>query len=164
VATAADETLPPRILETLQAAQQTKTHQFRNDHYVLHFTDSQQTESLLYVGEAWDLSDLDYRLVEVFCTNVSIGFENLPPQPGAVRLAAGDDLLLAGAAESRSRETAAHVRRVGELAGFLAKHAGLDESTADYLRHAAPLHDIGKIGIPDAILNKPGAHTPEDRW
>jgi response regulator RpfG family c-di-GMP phosphodiesterase len=51
---------------------------------------------------------------------------------------------------------------VGELAGFLAQRYGLDQATCDYLRHAAPLHDIGKIGIPDAILNKPGKHTPEE--
>jgi response regulator RpfG family c-di-GMP phosphodiesterase len=162
VAKAADETLPPRILETLQAAQQTKSHQFRNDHYVLHFTDSQQTESLLYVGEAWDLSDLDYRLVEVFCTNVSIGFENLHLNQELFDAQLEMIFLLASAAESRSRETAAHVRRVGELAGFLARHSGLDEATTDFLRHAAPLHDIGKIGIPDSILNKPGKHTPEE--
>lgn len=162
VAKAADETLPPRILDTLQAAQQTKTHQFRNDHYVLHFTDSQQTESLLYVGEAWDLTDLDYRLVEVFCTNVSIGFENLHLNQELFDAQLEMIFLLAGAAESRSRETAAHVRRVGELAGFLAQRYGLDEVTCDQLRYAAPLHDIGKIGIPDAILNKPGKHTAEE--
>jgi response regulator RpfG family c-di-GMP phosphodiesterase len=162
VARAADETLPPRILETLQAAQQTKTHQFRADHYVLHFTDSQQTESLLYVGEAWDLTDLDYRLVEVFCTNVSIGFENLHLNQELFESQLEMIYLLAGAAESRSRETAAHVRRVGELARFLGERMGMDESTCDILRHAAPLHDIGKIGIPDAILNKPGAHTPDE--
>jgi response regulator RpfG family c-di-GMP phosphodiesterase len=162
VAKAADETLPPRILETLQAAQQTKTHQFRNDHYVLHFTDSQQTESLLYVGEAWDLSELDYRLVEVFCTNVSIGFENLHLNQELFDSQLEMIFLLAGAAESRSRETAAHVRRVGELAGFLARHYGLDETMSDFLHHAAPLHDIGKIAIPDSILNKPGKHTSEE--
>jgi response regulator RpfG family c-di-GMP phosphodiesterase len=162
VAKAADETLPPRILETLQAAQQTKTHQFRNDHYVLHFTDSQQTESLLYVGEAWDLSELDYRLVEVFCTNVSIGFENLHLNQELFDSQLEMIFLLAGAAESRSRETAAHVRRVGELAGFLARRYGLDETMSDFLHHAAPLHDIGKIAIPDSILNKPGKHTSEE--
>jgi response regulator RpfG family c-di-GMP phosphodiesterase len=159
---AADETLPPRILETLKAAQQTKTHQFRNDHYVLHFTDSQHTESLLYVGEAWNLSELDYRLVEVFCTNVSIGFENLHLNQELFDSQLEMIFLLAGAAESRSRETAAHVRRVGELAGVLARHYGLDANMADFLHYAAPLHDIGKIGIPDAILNKPGKHTPEE--
>src|SRR4249919_4164069 len=162
VAKSADETLPPRILETLQAAQQTKTHQFRTDHYVLHFTDSQQTESLLYVGEAWNLSDLDYKLVEVFCTNVSIGFENLHLNQELFDSQLEMIFMLAGAAESRSRETAAHVKRVGHLAGFLAKSYGLDEATCDFLLYASPLHDIGKIGIPDAILNKPGAHSPEE--
>ena len=40
--------------------------------------------------------------------------------------------------------------------------SGLDATLCDQLRYAAPLHDIGKIGIPDAILAKPGAHTPEE--
>ncbi|MEO8161547.1 MAG: DUF3369 domain-containing protein, partial [Arenimonas sp.] len=162
VAQAADETLPPRILETLQAAQQTKAHQFRNDHYVLHFTDSQHTESLLYVGEAWNLSELDYRLVEVFCTNVSIGFENLHLNQELFDSQLEMIFLLAGAAESRSQETAAHVKRVGQLAAFFAREYGLEESLCEHLKHAAPLHDIGKIGIPDAILNKPGTHTADE--
>ena len=70
--------------------------------------------------------------------------------------------VLAGAAESRSQETAAHVRRVGLLAELLGRAAGLNEQEAETLRHAAPLHDIGKIGIPDAILNKPGSHTLDE--
>jgi response regulator RpfG family c-di-GMP phosphodiesterase len=70
--------------------------------------------------------------------------------------------LLAGAAESRSRETANHVRRVGIIAALLGRLHGLDERTCEMLNYAAPLHDIGKIGIPDAILNKPGKHTPEE--
>jgi len=158
----ADETLPPHILESLHAAQASKHHQFRKDHYVLHFTDSQQTESLLYVGEAWNLSDLDYKLVEVFCTNVSIGFENLHLNQELFDSQMETIFLLAGAAESRSQETAAHVRRVGHLAEFLGRLYGLEKSESDILAHAAPLHDIGKIGIPDAILNKPGKHTPEE--
>ena len=162
VAQPADETLPPHLLETLRSAQTLKQHQFRPDHYVLHFTDTQQTESLLYVGTAWNLSDLDYKLVEVFCTNVSIGFENLRLNQELVDAQMETIFLLSGAAESRSQETAAHVKRVGHLAAFLANHYGLDKSACDILRHASPLHDIGKIGIPDAILNKPGAHTSEE--
>ncbi len=162
VAKAADETLPPHILATLQAAQASKQHQFRTDHYVLHFTDSQQTESLLYVGEAWNLNDLDYKLVEVFCTNVSIGFENLHLNQELFDSQLEMIFLLAGAAESRSQETAAHVKRVGFLAEFLAREYGLDEATCDSLKYASPLHDIGKIGIPDSILNKPGPHTVDE--
>ncbi|HZW51959.1 MAG TPA: HD domain-containing phosphohydrolase, partial [Rudaea sp.] len=70
--------------------------------------------------------------------------------------------LLAGAAETRSWETAAHVKRVGMIAELLGQFYGLDEKTTNALRTASPLHDIGKVGIPDAVLNKPGAHTPEE--
>ncbi len=158
----ADEQLPPQIADSLRAAYTNKRHRFTKDHYVLHFTDSHRTESLLYVGEAWDLKPMDMKLVEVFCTNVSIAFENLHLQremfEGQVEMVT----LLAGLAESRSRETLAHVKRVGMVADMLGEVWGLDSQAREMLRYAAPLHDIGKIGIPDAILNKPGAHTPSE--
>src|SRR5690606_36295893 len=55
-----------------------------------------------------------------------------------------------------------HTQRVGELSARLAQAAGLDEETVERIRRAAPLHDIGKIGIPDALLLKPGKLTPEE--
>lgn len=58
--------------------------------------------------------------------------------------------------EVRSRETGNHVRRVAQIAEFLALESGLDPVEANIIRMAAPLHDIGKAGIPDAILNKNG--------
>jgi len=158
----ADEGLPAHIFETLKSACEKKQHLFQSDHYVLHFTDTLHGESLLYVGETWDLSELDYKLVEVFCTNVSIGFENLHLNQELVEAQMEMICVLAGAAESRSQETAAHVRRVGVLAELLGRHSGMSALEAENLRHAAPLHDIGKIGIPDAILNKPGSHTPDE--
>jgi len=158
----ADEGLPAHILKTLKTACEKKQHQFQPDHYALHFTDTLHGESLLYVGETWDLSELDYKLVEVFCTNVSIGFENLHLNQELVEAQMEMICVLAGAAESRSQETAAHVRRVGLLAELMAKAAGMNEGDAEMMRHAAPLHDIGKIGIPDAILNKPGIHDPTE--
>src|SRR5581483_8393886 len=59
---------------------------------------------------------------------------------------------LAIAAEFRDDETAAHTQRVGVLAALIAMHLGLHEREVEMLREAAPLHDIGKIGIPDSIL------------
>ena len=58
--------------------------------------------------------------------------------------------------ETRSKETGFHVKRVAEYSYILAKLAGLDEESAQLLKLASPMHDIGKVGIPDAILNKPG--------
>ena len=64
--------------------------------------------------------------------------------------------------EYRSKETGAHVRRVGLYSKLLARLSGLDEVRATLLEDAAPLHDIGKVGVPDAILNKPGTLTGEE--
>jgi len=64
--------------------------------------------------------------------------------------------------ETRSLETANHTRRVGEMSHRLALLAGLPEQEANLLRLAAPMHDVGKIGIPDRILNKPGSLTRKE--
>ena len=64
--------------------------------------------------------------------------------------------------ETRSRETGSHVKRVAEYSKILASKIGLSPKEAEILRLAAPLHDVGKVGIPDAILNKPGPLTPSE--
>jgi putative two-component system response regulator len=69
---------------------------------------------------------------------------------------------LLSAAELRDDETGAHVRRIGLYSATLAKRLGWDPLAADDLRLAAPMHDIGKIGIPDTILRKPGPLTPDE--
>ncbi len=65
--------------------------------------------------------------------------------------------------ECRSKETSNHVRRVAEYSKLLAIHYGIDEYEAELLKQASPMHDIGKIGIPDAVLNKPGIFNEEER-
>ena len=64
--------------------------------------------------------------------------------------------------ESRSKETGNHVKRVAEYSKLLALQWGLDEAEAELLKQASPMHDIGKVAIPDAILNKPGKLTDEE--
>ena len=64
--------------------------------------------------------------------------------------------------EYRSNETGAHVRRVGIYTKLFAKLYGLDDTMSNLLERAAPLHDIGKVGISDAILNKPAKLTSEE--
>jgi putative two-component system response regulator len=69
---------------------------------------------------------------------------------------------LALAAEFRDDDTGQHTKRVGRISALLARALGLPEAHVERIRHAAPLHDIGKIGIPDQILLKPGQLTPEE--
>jgi putative two-component system response regulator len=66
---------------------------------------------------------------------------------------------LARAAEIRDDDTGRHTQRVGELSARIAREAGLSTTTVELVRRAAPLHDVGKIGIPDDILRKPGKLT-----
>ena len=65
--------------------------------------------------------------------------------------------------ESRSKETGNHVKRVAKYSKILALHYGLNEKEADLLKQASPMHDIGKVAIPDSILNKPGRFDAKER-
>jgi putative two-component system response regulator len=70
---------------------------------------------------------------------------------------------LARSAEFRDDDTGEHTQRVGRIAASLARALQVDERDVRLIRRAAPLHDIGKVGIPDEILLKKGPLTPEER-
>lgn len=70
--------------------------------------------------------------------------------------------VLSSAAEYRDNETGMHVLRMAQVARRIGEAVGLDESDLEMLFRAAPMHDVGKIGIPDHILLKPGRYTDEE--
>jgi putative two-component system response regulator len=69
---------------------------------------------------------------------------------------------LARAAEFRDDHSGQHTERVGQMAALIAKQIGLPDTQVYLIRRAAPLHDVGKIGIPDSVLLKPGKLTAEE--
>ncbi len=71
-------------------------------------------------------------------------------------------LRLISASEERDNETGMHVRRIGLYAAAMGAFLGWNQEQVDRIRGAAPMHDIGKIGVPDAILQKPGVLTDEE--
>ncbi|MGE0028087.1 MAG: CHASE2 domain-containing protein [Thermoleophilia bacterium] len=70
---------------------------------------------------------------------------------------------LSQASESRDHETGQHIERMSRIAEALGRAQGMSAGEAEQLRHAAVLHDIGKIGVPDYVLLKPGRLTDEER-
>jgi len=70
---------------------------------------------------------------------------------------------LSSAAEYRDKETSNHVKRMSHFSRILAREAGLSRDAVDMIFSSSPMHDVGKIGIPDCILQKPGILTPEER-
>ena len=69
---------------------------------------------------------------------------------------------LTAASEYRDNETGAHIKRMSHYAAAIARKMGLKKKVVDTLLYAAPMHDIGKIGIPDNILLKPGPLDAEE--
>jgi HD-GYP domain-containing protein (c-di-GMP phosphodiesterase class II) len=70
--------------------------------------------------------------------------------------------ILGEVSEYRSQETGDHIQRVAEISCMLAKFLKLPETEVERIRLATPMHDLGKVGIPDAILNKPGRFTDDE--
>lgn len=71
-------------------------------------------------------------------------------------------LRLISAAGHRDEETGEHIKRIGLYSVVLASALGWDDERIEHLRVGAPMHDVGKIGIPDNILRKPGRLSPEE--
>ena len=89
--------------------------------------------------------------------------ERVRQQTETIRRAHEETILrLVGASMYRDEETGAHVKRVGLFSAVLAEATGWPAAEAERIRMAAPMHDVGKIGIPDAILQKPGKLTHDE--
>ena len=84
-------------------------------------------------------------------------------QTAAIRRAHEETILrLVSASRYRDEETGAHIKRTGLYSELCAEVLGWPAGAVEDIRMAAPMHDVGKIGIPDAILRKPGKLTPEE--
>ena len=135
---------------------------YKDHRFTGFFKSSRGSENLVHLNGLGDISEIDRSLIEVFSKNVGVAFENIELHHDLEETQREIVYMLGEAVETRSKETGNHVKRVAELSKLLALEYGLDMEEAEVIRLASPLHDLGKIGIPDAILNKPGRHTPEE--
>lgn len=157
------EQLPTQVREGFELAIQNKQSQVLDSYSVFYTRSTQGSENLLYLQHDGLLTDLDRQLLEIYATNVGLTYENLLIREEVEATQKELVLILGEAVECRSLETGAHVKRVGKMAKFLALKLGIDAEQADVIEYAAPLHDIGKVGIPDAVLEKPGKLDGEER-
>ncbi len=112
------------------------------------------------VGAEVQLRDHTERLEEL----VRERTHDLVEAKGALERSQTETILrLAQAAEFRDHETGNHLTRLSQFSCFLARAIGMDRAFVELLALASLMHDIGKIGIPDAVLLKPGALTPAER-
>jgi response regulator RpfG family c-di-GMP phosphodiesterase len=130
--------------------------------YTCHFQTRNGHDCLIRIECTDELSELDKGLLLMTAGNASVDFENIYTSQDIVDAQKEVIQTLGDVVESRSHETANHTARVAEYSFQLARLAGLSLQEARVLQFAAPMHDVGKIGIPDSILNKRGKLTHDE--
>lgn len=142
----------------LDKAKEKKESILEGDAYVAYFPSSSDKESMLYLKGICSekLTDVNIQLLKVFCHSIGIAFDNLLLNREILNTQ--EELIerLGNAVESRSKESGNHIRRMAKFSEIIALKMGMSESDCEILRQATPMHDVGKIATPDAILLKPG--------
>lgn len=154
--------LPNNKAKILLQAFNNKANVFHQNCLVMYCA-SQTSTILFYAQVEHPLSQLDRHLLNIFTENLVVILENI--LLNELITSNQHELIyrLGEIVESRSNETGNHVKRVAYYSELLAQLAGLAEEDAEMLKIASPLHDIGKMSIPDSILHKPGKLTA-DEW
>lgn len=135
---------------------------YKENCLVMNMHSSSESSIIFFVEGFSQLSELDISLLELFSSHTQTSFDN---EELRYELEEGQReivYLLGEAIEHKSKETGNHIRRVAEITRILALELGYTSAEAEKIKSASPLHDLGKIGIPDNILHKPGALTPEE--
>lgn len=136
---------------------------YAQDHFIGFFKSPHGPANLLIIDGPVALSKPDEGLIELYCRNVAIAYENLMLSQEVEDTQRTVIYNLSEVVEHRSASAGNHIRRMAEYSWLLAKEMGIKDEEAEIIRAASPLHDAGKVAIPDAVLNKPGPLTPNER-
>lgn len=124
--------------------------------FIGYYHTNEKTQSVLYTRFHEDHDPANDEILKLFAANITLIFQNLHSREHIQETQKELLLVLGDAIEQRSKETGAHVRRVALMCELMALKLGQTSEYAEILKYASPLHDIGKIGIPETILHKPG--------
>ncbi len=154
--------LPPEKSAILMQAYNNQANVYHRNSLVMYCA-NKTTVILFYARVEHPLSQLDRHLLNIFTENLIVILENI--HLNDLIASSQRELIyrLGEIVESRSNETGNHVKRVAFYSELLAQLVGLTNEEAELLKIASPLHDIGKMSIPDRILHKPGKLS-SDEW
>jgi response regulator RpfG family c-di-GMP phosphodiesterase len=154
--------IPAHVLRNIENTFRDKKGAFFDDHFTCYFQSKTGSENVIYFEGSNKLNEWNRYLIEIYSSNVSVAFENLYLNEEVENTQREIIFTLGEIAETRSKETGFHVKRVAEYSKLLALKYGLPEDEAELIRLASSMHDVGKVAIPDAIMNKPGKLVPEE--
>ena len=144
-------------IKNLQHLAKTQQHSiYEKDHLMLFSQTQQGQQHFLYLHHNCDINPQDESLIDLFASNLSIAFENHTLRAEIEETQREIVCILGEAIENRSKESGNHIHRVAEMTGIMARAYGYNEDDVERIIAAAPLHDVGKVAIPDDVLHKPG--------
>ncbi len=156
------DVLNPNILSFVSKALARKENIYEKGRYIAYFKSKNGAENIIYTEINKELRHLDKSLIDMFCNNVSIAFENLYLNKEIEETQKEIIYILGEVTEGRSSEIGNHIKKVSKYCEFIATKYGLPKDEIEIIKMASPIHDIGKIIVSDAILNKPGRLTEEE--
>ncbi len=157
-----DSCIPAAVRRLFERGVREKQSFFEKDAFIGYYRTQNGSENLLYLKGRHQLRELDRQLIQIFSSNITIAFDKVYLNLDLEETQRELIQTLGEVVENRHSETGQHVVRVAEVSYCLAKAMGVDEEEAKQIREAAPMHDIGKITIPEEILFKTGPLSPEE--
>jgi putative two-component system response regulator len=114
-------------------------------------------------GTKQPFPDLEISVAESLASQAAVAYNNLMLEKRLNNAYRDTIYRLSAAAEYRDPDTSAHLTRISHYCKIIARHLKLSTEVQELIFDASPMHDIGKLGIPDAILLKPGKLSDEER-
>lgn len=158
----AKSVLPYHIQNLMKQASQERRSLIGENYFVGYYKSLGTIENFIIFDKLNIRDEIDRELLELFSSNISVAFDNIYLNQKVADTQKEIIFRLGEVVECRSNELGNHVKRVSEYAELLSGLLGLSVEKCQIVKMAAPLHDIGKIGVPEIILNKPAKLTPEE--
>ncbi len=166
-----EEVLTPEVCLDIQEAYRTRRNLFLDDRSVIMVWSQDCAVSAIYLVGHPPLEGIDRQLLEIFSAKAALGFDNVYLHEQLLATQRATVHALGKLAEYKDEVTGDHVQRVGNMAQRVAQRLRqrgvyLEILTDDFIEQialAAMLHDVGKVAVPDAILQKPGPLDPDQR-
>jgi response regulator RpfG family c-di-GMP phosphodiesterase len=151
-----------RAIGCIEQAIKSKQNFFSGECFAGYYRTASGSENIIYIQGAGPIQENNQHLIEIFSSNISVAFDNIDLNQTIAETQRELLFTLGEVMETRSSETANHVRRVAEYSYLIALKMGVPQDEADRLKLASPMHDVGKIGIPDSVLLKPDKLNNEE--
>lgn len=151
-----DEIVDREAIDCIRLAAEQKRNFFSGDCFAGYYRTPSGSENIIYLRGLGPIEQGDKDLIGLFSSNISVAFDNIDLNRAIVDTQRELLFTLGEVVETRSSETANHVRRVAEYSYLLGTKMGMSHREAEAFKLASPMHDVGKIGIPDSVLLKPG--------